>query len=218
MPGTRARYGNGGMFMIDMHGTRDFATASRSSRTPGERYWGSCIASATRSKSRGFTSAGPFATIFPGSEREFTSTNPSRPFTGMRTTAPLELMRAASCGRQTSVVSCPASASFTPRSEPYEAPSIRIFLVGMRFLLVRHWPGRLEDSPPGIGACRLARINGYAIRWLIPARRGAVLGCPGLRQQDAPVHRPNVGASAERHGQVKLVANDLEAFRDARLP
>ena len=45
----RARYGSGGMFMIDMHGTFDLATASSSSRTPGERYCGSCIASATRS-------------------------------------------------------------------------------------------------------------------------------------------------------------------------
>ena len=31
------------MFMIDMQGTRDFATASSSSRTPGERYCGSCM-------------------------------------------------------------------------------------------------------------------------------------------------------------------------------
>ena len=35
--------------MIDMHGTRDRATASSNSRTPGERYCGSCIAKATRS-------------------------------------------------------------------------------------------------------------------------------------------------------------------------
>ncbi len=42
------------MFMIDMHGTLDLATASSSSRTPGERYCGSCMASATRSKSAGF--------------------------------------------------------------------------------------------------------------------------------------------------------------------
>ncbi len=48
-PGIRFRYGSGGMFMIDMHGFRDFATASSSSRTPAERYCGSCIASATRS-------------------------------------------------------------------------------------------------------------------------------------------------------------------------
>ena len=33
------------MFMIDMQGTRDLATASSSSRTPGERYCGSCMAS-----------------------------------------------------------------------------------------------------------------------------------------------------------------------------
>ncbi len=32
----RFMYGSGGMFMIDMQGTRDLATASSSSRTPGE--------------------------------------------------------------------------------------------------------------------------------------------------------------------------------------
>jgi len=37
------------MFMIDMHGTFESATASSSSRTPGERYCGSCIARAIRS-------------------------------------------------------------------------------------------------------------------------------------------------------------------------
>ena len=49
------------MFMIDMVGTRDFATASSSSRTPGERYCGSCIASPIRSKSFGLISFGPEA-------------------------------------------------------------------------------------------------------------------------------------------------------------
>src|SRR5215470_1969141 len=47
--GIRFRYGIGGKFMIDMHGTLDLATESSNSRTPGERYCGSCIASATRS-------------------------------------------------------------------------------------------------------------------------------------------------------------------------
>ena len=42
-------YGSGGMFMIDMHGTLARAQASSSSRTPGERYCGSCIPSTTRS-------------------------------------------------------------------------------------------------------------------------------------------------------------------------
>ena len=37
------------MFMIDMQGLRDFATASSNSRTPGERYCGSCMANPTRS-------------------------------------------------------------------------------------------------------------------------------------------------------------------------
>ena len=34
---------------VDMQGTFDFATASSSSRTPGERYCGSCMARPTRS-------------------------------------------------------------------------------------------------------------------------------------------------------------------------
>ena len=45
----RFKYGSGGMFMIDMQGFLDFATASSNSRTPGERYCGSCIASEIRS-------------------------------------------------------------------------------------------------------------------------------------------------------------------------
>src|SRR3974377_2427305 len=55
------------MFMIDMHGTLARATASSSSRTPGERYCGSCIASATMSYSPGLGPALPPAGIFPGS-------------------------------------------------------------------------------------------------------------------------------------------------------
>src|SRR5690348_2893981 len=37
-PGIRFKYGSGGMFMIDMVGFFDLATASSSSRTPAERY------------------------------------------------------------------------------------------------------------------------------------------------------------------------------------
>src|SRR6516165_2127390 len=59
------------MFMIDMHGTRDFATAFISSRTPGDPYWGSCIARPMRSYSRGSTSVVPAADTRPGSLREF---------------------------------------------------------------------------------------------------------------------------------------------------
>ena len=67
MPGMRARYGSGGMFMIDMHGTCDSATASSSSRTPGERYCGSCIASPTRSNAFGSTRRCPPRDSLPGS-------------------------------------------------------------------------------------------------------------------------------------------------------
>src|SRR4051812_6466007 len=122
------------MFMIDMQGTFDFATASSSSRTPGERYWGSCMASETRSNARGSTSV-PTAETLPGSAFEFTSTSPSRPFTGMRTMAPFSLMSFASAGRHTSVVSWPARASFTPSSEPYDAPRTRILRWAMGMLL-----------------------------------------------------------------------------------
>src|SRR5450432_829328 len=78
MLGIRARYGSGGMFMIDMQGTPALATASSSSRTM----------------------------------------------------APSLLIRSASTGRHTRCTSCPASAILVPRSEPYEAPRIRI-LYGM---------------------------------------------------------------------------------------
>src|SRR5262245_24934927 len=37
-PGRRLRYTNGGMFIIDKHGTREFAIASISVRRAGERY------------------------------------------------------------------------------------------------------------------------------------------------------------------------------------
>ncbi len=45
----RFKYVSGGMFMIDMQGTFAFAIAASSSRTPGDPYCGSCIASAMRS-------------------------------------------------------------------------------------------------------------------------------------------------------------------------
>ena len=46
------------MFMIDMHGTRISPPQSSSSRTPGERYCGSCIARPTRSYSLGIDAGG----------------------------------------------------------------------------------------------------------------------------------------------------------------
>ncbi len=106
------------MFMIDMQGTLALATASSNSRTPAERYWGSCIARTTRSKSAGSADAGPPAVSFPGSARESSSTNPSRPFTGMRTRAPSLLMRSASAGRQINLTVWPASTSLMASSEP----------------------------------------------------------------------------------------------------
>ena len=71
----------------------------------------------------------PVARSFPGNDFVLTSTRPSRPFTGMRTMAPSRLMSSASAGRQTSVTSWPASASFMPSNEPYEAPRISIFRI-----------------------------------------------------------------------------------------
>ena len=106
------------MFMIDMHGTLDFATASSSSRTPGERYCGSCMASPTRSKSFGFTSPGPAADTLPGSLRESISIASLRPFTGMRTRKPSALMRSASAGRQTSFTLWPPNSSLEASSDP----------------------------------------------------------------------------------------------------
>src|SRR5947209_20535016 len=137
MLGMRLRYGSGGMFMIDMHGTLALATAASSSRTPGERYCGSCMASATRWYSAGLTPAVPPADILPGSFLELISTSPSRPLTGMRTIAPSLLISSASAGRQIRCTACPARASLVPRSEPYEAPMIRIlYLVPIKQLLL----------------------------------------------------------------------------------
>src|SRR5258705_13683115 len=127
------------MFMMDMHGTLALATAASNSRTPGERYCGSCIASATRWESDGFTPAVPPADILPGSFFELISTSPSRPLTGIRTIAPSLLISSASAGAHTRCTACPASASLVPRSEPYEAPRIRIlYLVLMNQLPLFH--------------------------------------------------------------------------------
>jgi hypothetical protein len=93
------------MFMIDMHGTRASAIASTSSRTPCERYWGSCIARPTSSYAPGSTAVGSSAESWPGSVRESISTSVSSPLTGMRTRVPSRLIRSASSGRHTSVTS-----------------------------------------------------------------------------------------------------------------
>ena len=104
--------------MIDMHGTRDSATASSSSRTPGERYCGSCIASAIRSYSDGLTAPGPSADRRPGSLRVSISTGADRPLIGMRTWAPSELIASTSAGRQTSFTLLPANSSFAASRDP----------------------------------------------------------------------------------------------------
>ena len=106
------------MFMIDMHGTRLVATASSSSRTPGERYCGSCIASATRSKSAGLTSPGPAARRLPGNFFEFSSTGSLRPRTGRRTIAPSLLNASISAGRQTIVILWPPNSNLVASSDP----------------------------------------------------------------------------------------------------
>src|SRR5689334_20113024 len=190
----RARYGSGGMFMIDMQGLRDLATRSRSSRTPGERYCGSCIARPTRSYFEGSASV-PVASTLPGAFFELISTSPSRPFTGMRTIAPFELMSAASCGRQTSVTSWPPSASFTPSSEPYDAPKMRFFMV---------WtPGCSESSiDPGASACLRRASKRLLFR---------------VGKQDRAVHVLDARATAERHRDVELLADDLQRHLDAAL-
>ena len=51
------------------------------------------------------------------------------PRAGIRTRAPSALINSISSGRQTSLTVCPASASLTPRSDPYDAPRIRILYV-----------------------------------------------------------------------------------------
>src|SRR5262245_61237797 len=119
------------MFMIDTHGTRDVATAFISSRTPGDPYWGSCIASPMRSYSRGSTSVASAADTRPGSLRESRSTGSLRPRIGIRTRNPSELIRSASAGRQTSLTECPPNRIFEASNEPYEAPRTRMLYVDM---------------------------------------------------------------------------------------
>ena len=117
------------MFMIDIHGTRDVATAFISSRTPGDPYWGSCIARPMRSYSRGSTSVAPAADTRPGSLRESRSMGSLRPRIGIRTRNPSELIRSASAGRQTSFTECAPSRIFDASNEPYEAPRMRMLYV-----------------------------------------------------------------------------------------
>jgi hypothetical protein len=106
------------MFMMDMHGTLARATASMSSRTPDERYCGSCIASPTRSYSDGLIAPGPSAETLPGSLRESISTSPSLPLTGIRTRMPSLLINSASAGRQTSFTAWRANRSLAASTEP----------------------------------------------------------------------------------------------------
>ena len=114
------------MFMMDMHGSFAFATPSSSSRTPLERYCGSCMASTTRSYPASLIALGTSALSFPGSLRESTSRGPSRPFTGSRTRVPSLLMSSASAGTQMSFASWPAANSFVASRDPYEAPKIKM--------------------------------------------------------------------------------------------
>ena len=69
----RLTYGSGGMFIIDRHGISCRAIKLRRLRTSSNRYWGSCIASTAKSKSRTATSAGCEAERHPGSLRESSS-------------------------------------------------------------------------------------------------------------------------------------------------
>src|SRR5690348_9886015 len=137
----------------------------------------------------------------------------------MRTTAPFALMSEASCGRHTSFTSWPASASFAPSSEPYEAPSMRMFLdmpspptgyplrIGAR---PREWSASASKSllfPFDADAARARRARNVS----------SASGGERAGQQDAAIDLLDVGASAEGHREVELVADDLEAARDARL-
>jgi len=94
----RARYGNGGMFMIDMHGTFERATRSSNSRTPGEPYCGSCMASATRSTG--------------SSSRKRVVSQPVRPHTGQPT--PPQTRHSTSNATDGSVKGIPGDDAYPP--------------------------------------------------------------------------------------------------------
>ena len=114
------------MLVIAIVGTPEAATRPISSRTPGALYWGSCIASTTRSKSVGSIFSGAAAWSEPARLPESTSISPSRPQTGILTTEPSALKLAAVASRQSRVAWWPASSSLVDSSEPYEAPRIRV--------------------------------------------------------------------------------------------
>src|SRR4051812_24887148 len=118
---------------------------------------------------------------------------PSRPLTGMRTMAPFALMSAASCGRHTSVTSWPPSASFTPSSEPYDAPKMRFFM--------------MMDTgcgEPSIDPAASPCLRGASKRLL--SRVG---------KQDGAIHVLDAGTAADRHRDVELLADHLQGHGDA---
>src|SRR5262245_47849773 len=80
------------------------------------------------------------------------STSPSRPLTGRRTMAPSRLIKSASAGRHTKFTVCLASASFVPKSEPYEAPRMRmLYVVSMKYLLLRSGNNKGGSGIPAYG-------------------------------------------------------------------
>src|SRR5690349_16065990 len=99
----------------------------------------------------------------------------------MRTVTPSALMSCAVRARHTRVASWPASASFTPMSEPYEAPNtrtLRAFIAISRF--------QLPGGPHHI--TRVARAGiGIAARRPSPIAKAACLGRPrALLGDDRP--------------------------------
>ena len=215
----RRRNASGGMFMIDRHGTFACATASRNSRTPGARYWGSCIARPTRSKSAGSTSG--------AARRERTRQTtrlhvqiPSRPRIGKRTRNPSALIDSASAGRHTSLTVCPASSSLLASSEPYEAPSSRMrngVAIEM-FLLTLVWRGppvfwrsSIADARPR-GVPSVTRERGHLHRR--PSRRAAVARSVVARTALTVASTIPFGFGIARGGQV----HERREWRERRAP
>jgi hypothetical protein len=66
--------------------------------------------------------------------------------------APSRLIKSASAGRHTKFTVCPASASFVPKSEPYEAPKMRmLYVVDMKYFLLQSGSNKGRSSIPAYG-------------------------------------------------------------------
>src|ERR1700761_1159819 len=98
--GIRFRYGKGGMFMIERHGSFASAILTMSTRIVWLVYCGSCMARPTKSYRERSTSGGVVASNFPRKSREKIERCAGSSRSLMRTSVPSRLMSSAVFLRQ----------------------------------------------------------------------------------------------------------------------